>query len=276
MKTRTKRNSNKKTLATAGLVALAAVSVFSVGFASWIIGSETTGSTGTFDVTVESVTDSRVQIKSAAMVNDDIVFGALTDNAGLITSTATTEDLIFSLEIRVATTEMGNFQGFNFYYSSVGDDAEKTSVAEYLATQSTPEKILWPGKYGTVEAPAYLPLVDKIWKTNGETYYALYDGNNTVTEVVKTGENEPEHSWKVAVSIDGVDTVFTITANIKWGAYFGNKNPVEEKYPTTTPFKNDDVQHNATLFKNAITGLSVLSETQNIIHVQHPTEAVGI
>ena len=272
MKTRTKRNSNKKTLATAGLVALAAVSVFSVGFASWIIGSETTGSTGTFGVTVESVTDSRVQIKSAAMDDDDINFGAALDSKegtdpGLITSETNTEDLSFSFKITVATAEMGNFQGFNFYYSSEEDNADKTSVSEYLAAQGTPEKILWPGKYGTDET-AYIPLVSSTMKSG--THYVSFNGTNV------TVGSDSNYSWMVEVSTEGENTIFKITANIKWGAYFGNQNPVFEKYPETAPFIKDDVQHNATLFKNAITGLSVLSTTQNKIHIQHPTTAVTI
>lgn len=269
MRTRSKRNSNKKTIASAGLLALAAISVFSVGFASWIIGSETTKSTDQFTVNVEDVTDSRVQITSAAMTDSSIKFGSVTDNEGLITSTTNDEDLTLAFQIKVSALEIGNFQGFQFYFADKNDaEYEGTTMSAYLASNSN--KVFWPGQYGTDDT-AYINLVDKDWKTEG-TYYAIYSASNIAPSV----GSEDNHNWSVDVTTSETEVTFTITLDIKWGSFFSGANPVKEQYPEDGDFAGKDVQQKATLFKEALTGLKAINGAKSVINVKHPTEAIQI
>ena len=274
MRTRSKRNSNKKTIASAGLLALAAISVFSVGFASWIIGSETTGTTGNFEVNVETVTDSRVQIKGAAMTDAKLVFGPFEENTGLITAKAAdaTEDLQIQFTITADKTEAtsDNFQGFQFNFADDNGEEATNNISEYLAAETTKDYIVWPGVYGS-----YIALVDDEWNAIGTTYYAKFDGENVTALADNTNGSA---SWSVSVTNPdaGSNIVFTVTLYVKWGSYFGNMNPVHESYTHSSFTGVTDDNAKATAFKQALQSLATINSAKSVINVKHPTSPIEI
>lgn len=267
MKTRTKRNSNKKTLATAGLVALAAVSVFSVGFASWIIGSETMDSTDQFTVNVESVTDSRVQFTASMDPTDNtITLGAQPSNAaGLIRSDASAvEDLTFSFTINATCEDFTtNFKGLGFYYSDGKTGASDPKISTYLSGETTKNNIVWPGSY----TATYIPLVSAEWSAEGD-YFAVYNGT-TVLEVEKTGVDDPECNWKVNINLadDNKSAIITVTCYVKWGSAFQGMNPVLDEAMDEPNIED---------IKAAIQTFAQINGATNVINIKHPTTAITI
>lgn len=91
---------------------LAALSVGSVAFASWVLGQQTyTANTGNVSVTVGSVTDNRLTVSVTMDQNDNSVAfdsdGSRTEGTigALDTSTTNSEDLTFAFTISITHTD---------------------------------------------------------------------------------------------------------------------------------------------------------------------------
>ena len=176
-----------KKLFAISLISCAAVATAGIGYASWVISTDTSQTLNNISVTADQVQDKRtITLGTPALDPDDntINFGPVQDDTGSITSATTTEDMTFAFTIDV------------------------TAVATANGTVSmTPTWPSWNSEYivtpCTTETAVPIATV-----TNGTVAAASEKTSDEAT---------------ITPSYSG--TTLTVTVEFAWGSYFNNHNP---------------------------------------------------
>ena len=176
-----------KKLFAISLISCAAVATAGIGYASWVISTDTNQTLNNINVTADNVDDRRtITLGTPALDPDDntINFGPVQDHTGSITSATTTEDMTFAFTIDV------------------------TAVATANGTVSmTPTWPSWDSKY--IVTPC----------TTGTAVPIATVTNGTVAAASEKANDEAT----ITPSYSG--TTLTVTVEFAWGSYFNNHNP---------------------------------------------------
>lgn len=194
-----KRQKSKMTMLIVG--GLAAVSLVSVGFASWVISGTTAAKTQTVNVAVGTVNnDSLTATVLDSGKNLDLSFDNVESPTGgvLSNNSSTYEDLEFTIPVKIA----GNLS--------------KLNTIDFTFTGTLVDAAL----YGS-ESTEYLIAP---WVTISDAKKVVYTyGSKSLnpTDTKRVSASEP------AVTKEGnLDTVtVTFTFKFQWGAAFNNANP---------------------------------------------------
>lgn len=176
-----------KKLFAISLISCAAVATAGIGYASWVISTDTSQTLDNISVTADNVDDRRtITLGTPALdpSNGTVRFGPVKDDAGAITSATTTEDMSFAFTIDV------------------------TAVATANGTvKMTPTWPSWNPDYIVTPCPSET-AVDIATVTNG----AVAAARETASDKTKI---TPSYSGKT----------LTVTVEFAWGSYFKNHNP---------------------------------------------------
>ena len=208
-----KRQKSKMTMLIVG--GLAAVSLVSVGFASWVIsGTESTSSA--VNVTVGTVNnDSLTATVLDSGKNLDLCFDNVESPSGGILTTATQdkyEDLSFIIPVKIS----GNLT--------------KLNTIDFTFTGTLVDAAL----YGTGETEYLIAP----WVTIDGAKKVVYTYNNGGTGSLNPVDGRVTASDKALATEENVDTVtVTFTFKFQWGAAFNKKNPGNVKESEITKSK---------------------------------------
>ena len=176
-----------KKLFAISLISCAAVATAGIGYASWVISTDTSQTLDNISVTADNVDDRRtITLGTPALdpSNGTVMFGPVQDDTGSITSATTTEDMTFAFTIDV------------------------TAVATANGTvKMTPTWPSWNSDYIVTPCTSET-AVDIATVTNG-----------TVAAARETASDKA----KITPSYSG--TTLTVTVEFAWGSYFKNHNP---------------------------------------------------
>lgn len=176
-----------KKLFAISLISCAAVATAGIGYASWVISTDTSQTLDNISVTADNVDDRRtITLGTPALdpSNGTVRFGPVKDDAGAITSATTTEDMSFAFTIDV------------------------TAVATANGTvKMTPTWPSWNPDYIVTPCTSET-AVDIATVTNG---------------AVAAASERAIGKAKITPSYSG--TTLTVTVEFAWGSYFKNHNP---------------------------------------------------
>ena len=176
-----------KKLFAISLISCAAVATAGIGYASWVISTETSQTLDNISVTADNVDDRRtITLGTPALdpSNGTVRFGPVEDDAGAIRSETSTEDMSFAFTIDV------------------------TAVATANGTVTmTPTWPSWNSDY--IVTPC----------TTGTAVKIATVTNGTVAAASET----PSGEATITPSYSG--TTLTVTVEFAWGSYFNNHNP---------------------------------------------------
>lgn len=176
-----------KKLFAISLISCAAVATAGIGYAAWVISTETSQTLDNISVKADQVQDNRtITLGTPALDpnNGTVMFGPVEDDAGAIRSETTTEDMTFAFTIDV------------------------TAVATANGTVTmTPTWPSWNSEY--IVTPC----------TTGTAFTIATVTNGTVEAASET----PSGEATITPSYSG--TTLTVTVEFAWGSYFKNHNP---------------------------------------------------
>ena len=179
-----------KKLFAISLISCAAVATAGIGYASWVISTQTSQTLDNISVKADQVQDNRITLGKPALdpSNGTVMFGPVQDDTGSITSAMTTEDMTFAFTIDV------------------------TAVATANGTvKMTPTWPSWNSEY--IVTPC----------TTGTAVNIAKVTNGTVAAANETASGEATGKAKITPSYSG--TTLTVTVTFAWGSYFNNHNP---------------------------------------------------
>lgn len=185
---------------------LSAVSLMGVGFASWIIKSAVEDTIGDINVEVGGVVDQRIQVvKETTSSSGSLVFDAVTDTIGNITSAETKESLSFKIFYKVKVAKSVT----DFRVKAQWTPGAKISSAitsNYIVSPFGTDAIEVAGKAAVGEAGT----IDSDTKATTAGYHTDVPAGPTA---------------------EGDFNVYSYTTkfDFAWGSAFGNANPVYEK-----------------------------------------------
>lgn len=199
-----------------GLASLAAVSVFSIGFASWVIGHTGISVTESIEVDVSDVKEETLNVTEGTH-DLKVNFGPATvaegsSAGGLITSTGQNEEDLEAkivLNITSANRTMARDIVFTPTYSNNWLTAIKNN---YITAPMTTVS----GKTVTATATTVATLAQ-----NGAAT-AKTDISGLEVEFAKTSDT----SGNTAGNATEFKYTLTVTMTFGWGSAFGNKNPI--------------------------------------------------
>ena len=196
-----KRQKSKMTMLIVG--GLTAVSLVSVGFASWLISDTTTAKTQTVNVAVGTVNNDSL---TATVVNDGKELNLSFDNVkepsgGILSNNSSTyEDLDFTIPVKIA----GNLSKLN----TIDFTFTGTLVTDSLYGSGSTEYLIAP------------------WVTIDDAKKVVYTYNNGGTGSLNPVDGRVTASDKALATEENVDTVtVTFTFKFQWGAAFNKTNP---------------------------------------------------
>lgn len=180
-----------KKLFAISLISCAAVATAGIGYASWVISTDTSQTLDNISVTADNVDDRRtITLGTPALdpSNGTVMFGPVEDDAGAITSATTTEDMSFAFTIDVTAVAMANG-----------------------TVKMTPTWPSWNSDYIVTPCTSET-AVDIATVTNG-----------TVAAARETA------SGKAKITPSYSRTTLTVTVTFAWGTYFGGHNPATDE-----------------------------------------------
>lgn len=177
-----------KKLFAISLISCAAVATAGIGYASWVISTETSQTLDNISVTADNVDDRRtITLGTPALdpSNGTVRFGPVEDDAGAIRSETSTEDMTFAFTIDVTAVATAN----------------GTVTMTPTWPNWDPEYIVTPCTTGTAVTIA------------------------TVTNGTVAAASETPASGKAKITPSYSGTTLTVTVEFAWGSYFKNHNP---------------------------------------------------
>lgn len=193
-----KRQKSKMTMLIVG--GLAAVSLVSVGFASWVASGVTTETTDGVDVTVGAVTNNSISVTIKDTSDLKLAFENVASPSGNVFTNddSKTEKLGFRIDFEVNGNK-SLYDKVNFVFSGALTD---TKYSEYIK----------------------VPYTDALSKT---IFYTVLWGDASSSVTANNQAVNPPSNVKNTVSYDSNNKKATFSANFYfgWGSKFNNDNP---------------------------------------------------
>lgn len=222
------------------IVALAAVGTFSVGFASWVIGGDSSSVTGNISVTVSDIEDQRLEIVVNSGSDATFNFGPSTETSGglvYLSGSTTEEDLDANILLDLKTYTLTSNKKITVTFS----------YAENFATAIEDGLITAPIAGEAIEL-ATVTAADTATSTVESVAASVATSDTvTVSEVTKT-------IWSVTpntgTAAEGYTYRLSFAVKFGWGSAFNYVNPVTLSSKDTNPATNS--AWTATALKSAL------------------------
>lgn len=211
------------------LGSLAGVSLFTAGFAGWVIvNNQGTVADGLVDITVGEVVDKRLTA-TISEIESNIVFDSNKDGGDNgFNGTGANEDLVFGATVKVVFTDTNNvassigsiLNGFKFEAELTGDkvtDFQNCLKSNYIVSPF--EEF----NSGTVT------------KTTYELTTAItdYDQNKQINNSYETGNKPVLRNFDYSTDSVKKEATLKFKFGFNWGSVFKNVNPCETVWDET-------------------------------------------
>ena len=232
---------NKKKIVMLPVICLSAVALATVGFSTWIIGTQDQTDSVTVSATVGTVEDKRLNFgvkigvgeSEAAATSDSaaLVFDALNDSTGSITSTVNSEIMSFYYEITISSTDVDLTSNVSSVIESIHVTLSDTSEADTFPG-------LISGNY--IVSPFTL-----------ESDTEFISGSNLTDNYNNSTNHDNSTYVKTSYDVTVTSTSITITGQIGfgWGSAFNYLNPSKADDNPGTVGTSDNVVSNLKSFK---------------------------